>query len=395
MNNFVFYSPTEFVFGKATEMQVGALARKHGARKVMIVYGGGSVVRSGLLDRVKQSLQEAGIEYCLMSGVQPNPVDTKVYEGIEFCRREQADMLLPVGGGSVIDTAKAIAAGVLYEGDFWDFYIGKAKVTKALKVAVVLTIPAAGSEGSGNTVITKLDGLQKLSLRVPEVLRPVFSIMNPELTYTLPPFQTACGVADMMAHIMERYFTNTQEVEIGDRLCEGTLMAIINEAPKVMRNPEDYGARANLMWAGMIAHNGTCGVGCEEDWASHFLEHEISAIYGVTHGAGLSVIFPAWMTWMVEHNVGKIAQYAVRVWGVPESEDKKVVALEGIGKLKAFFSSLGLPVTFKELGIENPDIDRLADSLHRNKGELVGNYVKLTKQDSKEIYHLACAGECW
>ena len=393
MNNFVFYSPTEFVFGKATEMQVGALARKHGARKVMIVYGGGSVVRSGLLDRVKQSLQEAGIEYCLMSGVQPNPVDTKVYEGIEFCRREQADMLLPVGGGSVIDTAKAIAAGVLYEGDFWDFYIGKAKVTKALKVAVVLTIPAAGSEGSGNTVITKLDGLQKLSLRVPEVLRPVFSIMNPELTYTLPPFQTACGVADMMAHIMERYFTNTQEVEIGDRLCEGTLMAIINEAPKAMRNPEDYGARANLMWAGMIAHNGTCGVGCEEDWASHFLEHEISAIYGVTHGAGLSVIFPAWMTWMVEHNVGKIAQYAVRVWGVPESEDKKAVALEGIGKLKAFFSSLGLPVTFKELGVEDPDIDRLADSLHRNKGELVGNYVKLTKQDSKEIYRLACAGE--
>ena len=393
MNNFVFYSPTEFVFGKATEMQVGALARKHGARKVMIVYGGGSVVRSGLLDRVKQSLQEAGIEYCLMSGVQPNPVDTKVYEGIEFCRREQADMLLPVGGGSVIDTAKAIAAGVLYEGDFWDFYIGKAKVTKALKVAVVLTIPAAGSEGSGNTVITKLDGLQKLSLRVPEVLRPVFSIMNPELTYTLPPFQTARGVADMMAHIMERYFTNTQEVEIGDRLCEGTLMAIINEAPKVMRNPEDYGARANLMWAGMIAHNGTCGVGCEEDWASHFLEHEISAIYGVTHGAGLSVIFPAWMTWMVEHNVGKIAQYAVRVWGVPESEDKKAVALEGIGKLKAFFNSLGLPVTFKELGVENPDIDRLADSLHRNKGELVGNYVKLTKQDSKEIYRLACAEE--
>jgi alcohol dehydrogenase YqhD (iron-dependent ADH family) len=393
MNNFVFYSPTEFVFGKATEMQVGALARKHGARKVMIVYGGGSVVRSGLLDRVKQSLQEAGIEYCLMGGVQPNPVDTKVYEGIEFCRREQADMLLPVGGGSVIDTAKAIAAGVLYEGDFWDFYIGKAKVTKALKVAVVLTIPAAGSEGSGNTVITKLDGLQKLSLRVPEVLRPVFSIMNPELTYTLPPFQTACGVADMMAHIMERYFTNTQEVEIGDRLCEGTLMAIINEAPKVMRNPEDYGARANLMWAGMIAHNGTCGVGCEEDWASHFLEHEISAIYGVTHGAGLSVIFPAWMTWMVEHNVGKIAQYAVRVWGVPESEDKKAVALEGIGKLKNFFTSLGLPVTFKELGVENPDIDRLADSLHRNKGELVGNYVKLTKLDSKEIYRLACAGE--
>lgn len=391
MNNFVFYSPTEFVFGKSTEMQVGALARKHGAKKVMIVYGGGSVVRSGLLDRVKQSLQEAGLEYCLMGGVQPNPIDTTVYEGIETCCIEQADMLLAVGGGSVIDTAKAIAAGALYDGDFWDFFIGKAKVTQALKVAVVLTIPAAGSEGSGNTVITKLDGLQKLSLRVPEVLRPVFSIMNPELTYTLPPFQTACGIADMMAHIMERYFTNTPEVEIGDRLCEGTLMAIINEAPKVMKNPADYGARANLMWAGMIAHNGTCGVGCEEDWASHFLEHEISAIYGVTHGAGLSVIFPAWLTWMVEHNVGKIAQYAVRVWGVPESEDQKAVACEGIRRLKEFFISLGLPVTFEELGVENPDIDRLADSLHRNKGELVGNYVKLTKEDSKEIYRLACA----
>lgn len=389
MNNFVFYSPTEFVFGKGTEMQVGALARKHGARKVMIVYGGGSVVRSGLLDRVKQSLQEAGLEYCLMGGVQPNPIDTTVYDGIETCCIEQADMLLAVGGGSVIDTAKAIAAGALYDGDFWDFFIGKAKVTQALKVAVVLTIPAAGSEGSGNTVITKLEGLQKLSLRVPEVLRPVFSIMNPELTYTLPPFQTACGIADMMAHIMERYFTNTQEVEIGDRLCEATLMAIINESPKVMKNPADYGARANLMWSGMIAHNGTCGVGCEKDWASHFLEHEISAIYGVTHGAGLSVIFPAWMTWMVEHNVGKIAQYAVRVWGVTDSEDKKSVAREGVRRLKAFFVSLGLPVTFKELGIENPDIDRLADSLHRNKGELVGNYVKLTKQDSKEIYRLA------
>lgn len=394
MNNFVFYSPTEFVFGKGTEMQVGALARKHGARKVMIVYGGGSVVRSGLLNRVKQSLQDAGLEYCLMGGVQPNPIDTTVYDGIETCCIEQADMLLAVGGGSVIDTAKAIAAGVLYDGDFWDFFIGKAKVTQALKVAVVLTIPAAGSEGSGNTVITKLEGLQKLSLRVPEVLRPVFSIMNPELTYTLPPFQTACGIADMMAHIMERYFTNTQEVEIGDRLCEATLMAIINESPKVMKNPADYGARANLMWSGMIAHNGTCGVGCEEDWASHFLEHEISAIYGVTHGAGLSVIFPAWMTWMVEHNVDKIAQYAVRVWGVTDSEDKKSVAREGIRKLKEFFVSLGLPVTFKELGIENPDIDRLVDSLHRNKGELVGNYVKLTKEDSKEIYRLACGADC-
>lgn len=313
MNNFVFYSPTEFVFGKDTEMQVGALAHKYGARKVMIVYGGGSVVRSGLLDRVKKSLQESGVGYCEFGGIQPNPVDTKVYEGIEICRREQVDMMLPVGGGSVIDTAKAIAAGVPYAGDFWDFFIGRAKVSRALKVAVVLTIPAAGSEGSGNSVITKVDTLQKLSLRVPELLRPVFSIMNPELTYTLPPFQTACGVADMMVHIMERYFTNTQDVEISDRLCEGTLTAIIKEAYRLKQNPEDYGARANIMWCGTIAHNGTCGVGCEEDWASHFLEHEISAIYDVTHGAGLSVVVPAWMTFAAEHHPKKVAQFASRI----------------------------------------------------------------------------------
>lgn len=389
MNNFVFYSPTEFVFGKDTERQVGVLARKHGARKVMIVYGGGSVVRSGLLDRVKQALTEAGIAYCEMGGVQPNPIDTKVYEGIEICRREGADMLLPVGGGSVIDTAKAIAAGVPYEGDFWDFYIGKAKVTRALKVAVVLTIPAAGSEGSGNTVITKVEGLQKLSLRVPELLRPVFSIMNPELTYTLPAFQTACGIADMMVHIMERYFTNTTDVEISDRLCEGALTAIIKEAYRVKQDPFNYEARANIMWCGTIAHNGTCGVGCEEDWASHFLEHEVSALYDVTHGAGLAVIVPAWMTFMAEHHPGKVAQFANRVFGVPETEDLEEMALAGVARLKHFFRYMGLPVSFKELGIEHPDIPLLVKKLHENKGALVGNYVKLTPQYSEEIYRLA------
>lgn len=389
MNNFVFYSPTEFVFGKDTEMQTGALARKYGARKVMIVYGGGSVVRSGLLDRVKQSLQEAGIPYCEMGGVQPNPVDGKVYEGIALCRREQADMLLPVGGGSVIDTAKAIAAGVPYEGDFWDFYIGRAKVEKALKVAVVLTIPAAGSEGSGNTVITKVETHQKLGLCAPDRLRPVFSIMNPELTYTLPFYQTACGIADMMAHIMERYFTNTTDVEISDRLCEGTLTAIIKEAYRVKQHPNDYAARANIMWCGTIAHNGTCGVGREEDWASHALEHEISAVYNVAHGAGLAVVFPAWMTYAAAQNPKKLAQFAHRVFDVPESEDLEEMALTGISRLKHFFRYMELPVTFKELGIENPDIDRMVDGLHRNKGELLGNYVKLAREDSKEIYRLA------
>lgn len=389
MNNFVFYSPTEFVFGKNTEVQVGALARKYGAQKVMIVYGGGSVVRSGLLDRVKQYLQEAGVAYCEMGGVQPNPIDGKVYEGIQLCRREQVDMMLPVGGGSVIDTAKAIAAGALYDGDFWDFFIGRAKVEKALKVAVVLTIPAAGSEGSGNTVITKTETLQKLGLCAPEHLRPVFSIMNPELTYTLPAYQTACGIADMMAHIMERYFTNTPDVEISDRLCEGTLTAIIKEAYRVKQQPDNYAARANIMWCGTVAHNGTCGVGREEDWASHALKHEISAIYNVAHGAGLAVIFPAWMAFMAEHNPAKIAQFAHRVFDIPKSEDLEEMALAGTARLKHFFRYMGLPVSFKELGIEHPDIDRMLVSLRRNKGELLGNYVKLTMTDCREIYRLA------
>ena len=389
MNNFVFYSPTEFVFGKDTEQQAGALARKFGAHKVMIVYGGGSAVKSGLLERVRHSLDAAGLPYCEMGGVQPNPVDTKVYEGIDVCKREQADLMLAVGGGSVIDTAKAIAAGACYEGDFWDFFIGRATVKTALKVGVVLTIPAAGSEGSGNSVITKTATLQKLSLRTPAALRPVFSILNPELTYTLPPFQTACGICDMMIHILERYFTNTPDVEIADRLCEGTLMAIMKEAYRVKQHPDDYGARANLMWCGMIAHNGTCGVGCEEDWASHFMEHEVSAIYGVTHGAGLATIVPAWMTFMAGHHPEKVAQLGNRVFSIAATDDKEEMALQTVARLKHFFRYLGLPVSFRELGIEHPDIDRLVESLHRNKGEQVGNYVKLTREDTRAIYQLA------
>ncbi len=389
MNNFTFYSPTEFVFGKGTEMQAGELVRKYGASKVLIVYGGGSVVRSGLLERVRQTLAQTGIPCLELGGVQPNPIDTKVYEGIDLCRREGVDFVLAVGGGSVIDTAKAIAAGVPYEGDFWDFYIQKATVSSALKVAVVLTIPAAGSEGSGNSVITKVSTLQKMSLRAPELLRPRFSIMNPELTFTLPPYQTAAGIVDMMAHIMERYFTNTADTEIADRLCEGTLKAIITEAPRVMADPKDYGARANIMWSGMIAHNGTCGVGNEEDWASHFMEHEISALYDVTHGAGLAVIFPAWLTWMASHHVEKVAQYAARVWDVPVSEDLKAMALEGVARLKSFFTSIGMPVNFAQLGVEHPDIELLVEHLHANKGEQVGCYVRLGRKETLEIYELA------
>ena len=389
MENFTFCSPTNFVFGKGTEEKVGELCSKYGAKKILIVYGGGSVVRSVLLDRVKDALTKAGLVYTELGGVKPNPEDDKVREGIKMVREEGIDFLLPVGGGSTIDTAKGIACGALYDGDFWDFYVGKSVIQKAMPVGVVLTIPAAGSEGSGNSVITNTSTMQKLSLRCPDHLRPVFSIMNPELTFTLSPYQTACGICDMMVHIFERYFTNSNAVGISDRLCEGILESIMEEAPKVMADPENYDARANLMWAGNIAHNGTCGIGRIEDWSSHFIEHEISSMYGVTHGAGLSVIFPAWMEFTSKINPSKAKQLSIRVLGVsPNYLNDDVIAL-GINKLREFWKSLGLPVTMHELGVDNPDIDALVRNLHANKGEIIGNYVPLTKDMTRQILELA------
>lgn len=388
MNNFVFWSPTKFVFGRDTESRTGALAREFGGRKVLLVYGGGSVVRSGLLDRVKASLSASGIEWEEMGGIQPNPTDDRVYEGIELVRSRNIDMLIAVGGGSVIDTAKGIACGVPYEGDFWDFYCGKKIVEKALPVGVVLTIPAAGSEGSGNSVITKRDGLIKLSLRTESALRPKFAVMNPELTFTLPPYQTACGIVDMMVHIMERYFSPTEDVEVTDRLAEGLLKAIIAEAPKVMACPDDYQARANIMWSGTLAHNGICGCGRREDWASHFMEHELSAIYGVTHGAGLAVIVPAWLEYVSRIKPAKVAQFGRRVFDVNEHDDT-AAATEAVCCLRGFFSSIGLPVTMKALGIEAPDFDLFVSKLHENKGPQIGGYITLGKEDTEAIYRLA------
>lgn len=388
MNDFNYYTPTRYVFGRGVEAKTGELTCWMGVKRVLLVYGTGSVVRSGLLDRVKKSLVDEGVEYVELGNVQPNPTDDRVYEGIETCRRENLDGLVAVGGGSAIDTAKAIACGVPYEGDFWDFFVGKKIVEKALPVGVVLTIPAAGSEGSGNSVITKLDGLHKISLRTESALRPKFAVMNPELTFTLPPYQTASGIADMMAHIFERYFTNTPEVEVTDRVSEGVLSAIITEAPRVMANPENYDARANIMWCGTLAHNGICGTGRQEDWVSHFMEHELSAVYGVTHGAGLAVMTPAWMTFMATHNPKKGAQFARRVMNVAIDDDTQA-ALEGISRLKAFYTSLGLPITLGQLGIENPDIDLLVHKLHENKGEVIGGYYRLTATETRQIYELA------
>jgi alcohol dehydrogenase YqhD (iron-dependent ADH family) len=388
MENFTYCTPTRYIFGTGAENSAGAEATATGITKALIVYGGGSAVRSGVLGRVRGSLSDAGIESVELGGIEPNPLDGPVRTGIDMCRNNGIDGIIAVGGGSVIDTAKAIALGVPYPGDFWDFYAGKATPAVALPVGVVLTIPAAGSEGSGNSVITLSEGKIKISLRTDFVLRPKFALLNPELTFTLPPYQTASGIADMMAHIMERYFTPTPDVEITDRVSEGILKAIIAEAPKVMANPNDYQARANIMWSGTLAHNGICGTGRKEDWASHAIEHEISAMYNVTHGAGLAVIFPAWMTFMAGREPGKIAQFARRVFDVTTT-DTTAAAMEGIQCLKSFFGSIGLPVTFAELGLDNPDIPEMVRRLHINKGEVIGGYLPLRAEDTAEIYRLA------
>ncbi|QNU68533.1 iron-containing alcohol dehydrogenase [Ruminiclostridium herbifermentans] len=388
MDNFTFYSPTKFVFGSNTESQCGSLVKEFGGTKVLIVYGGGSVVRSGLLDKIKQSLSASSINYSELGGIVPNPKDDKVYEGIDICRNEKVDFVLAVGGGSAIDTAKAIAAGVPYDGDFWDFFSGKASVQKALPVATVLTIAAAGSEGSGNTVITKVDGMLKRGAGS-DCLRPVFSILNPQLTVTLPAYQTACGAADIMAHVFERYFTNTRDVEITDRLCEAVLLTMINEVPKVIKHPDNYQARANIMWAGMVAHNNTVGVGRSHDWNSHGIEHELSALYDCAHGAGLAVIMPAWMTYVKNHDIMRFAQAAVRIWGCEmDFQNPENTAIEGITRFKNFLSSIGLPVTFKELGAKEEDIPLLVKNFGIGNGK-TGGFVPLGKDDIEAIYRLA------
>lgn len=388
MDNFTYCTPTRYIFGRGAENEAGNQAKVLGLKKVLVCYGGGHAVRNGLLDRVLASLDKSDIEHITLGGIQPNPTDPKVREGIVLSREGSVDGIIAVGGGSVIDTAKAIAAGTLYDGDFWDFWAGKATIEKALPVGVVLTIPAAGSEGSGNSVITLLDGMHKISLRTDYWLRPKFALCNPELTFSLPSEQTAAGIADMMAHIFERYFSLTTDTEVTDRVAEGVLMAIIEEAPKVMAHPDDYQARANIMWSGTLAHNGICGTGRREDWVSHAMEHEISAVYGVTHGAGLAVVFPAWMTYMAHHRPQRGAQLARRVLGVTESDDT-LAALEGISRLRQFFASLGLPLTFADLGINNPDIPLLVSKLHENKGQTFGGYFDITPEISAKIYRLA------
>ena len=375
------------MFGKDEENNTGKYVKRFGGSKVLIHYGGGSVVRSGLLDRIKTSLEAEDIAYVELGGVKPNPRSGLVYKGIDLCRAEQVDFVLAVGGGSTIDSAKAIAAGTLYEGDFWDYYMGK-HVEKALPVATVLTIAAAGSEGSEGSVITKEEGMLKRSTNS-DVLRPVFSILNPALTQTLPPYQTACGITDIMAHLFERYFTNTKDVEVTDRVIEGLLQTMIHEAPKVIANPNDYEARANIMWAGMLAHNNCCGVGREQDWASHDMEHELSALYDCAHGAGLAVVFPAWMEYNMEHDVMRFAQVASRVWGCTmDFQHPEITAKAGIDAFRRFLKSIGMPQTLAELGGKEEDIPYLAHTAAYGNGNggTLGSFVVLKEEDMANIY---------
>ena len=393
MDNFNFYSPTEFVFGKGRENECGYYVKKYGGSKVLIHYGGGSVVRSGLLDRVKASLDKENIEYVELGGVQPNPRDTKAYEGIDICRKENVDFILAVGGGSVIDSAKAIAMGVPYEGDFWDFYSGVAEVKAAVPVATVLTIAAAGSEGSGDSVITKEDGMLKRGA-TSEHIRPKFSVLNPELTCTLPAYQTACGATDIMAHVFERYFTNTKEVEITDRLCEAVLVTMVKETPRVIEDAYNYEARANIMWAGMVAHNGIVGAGRSQDWNSHSIEHELSGLYDCAHGAGLAVIMPSWMEFVMNHNVMRFAQMAQRVFGIPMNfENPEETAKKGIKAFRQFLHSIGMPINFAELDAKEEDIDILVKKFGLKDGERTGGFVELSSEDIAEIYRIAVRAE--
>lgn len=389
MDNFTFCHPTRIFFGRGEENHVGDRIRRLGHTKVLIHYGNASAVKSGLIYRVTASLERAGIATVALGGVRPNPRCGHVRDGIELCRKENVDFILAVGGGSVIDSAKAIAIGVGYQGDFWDFFEGKAIPKNVLPVGAVLTVAAAGSETSPVTVITREDGMLKRPYSSNRI-RPVFAIMNPELTTTLPPYQTASGATDMMAHVIERYFTNTPGVELTDRMGEAVLLAIRTEVLRALKNPDDYDARANLMWASSIAHNDICGVGREQDWASHALEHELSALYDCPHGAGLAVIMPAWMEYVMEHDINRFAQFAVRVWGCemdfahPES-----TARAGIRAFRAFLRLIGMPTSFAELRARESDIPTLVDKLQLGPRTL-GTFVRLDRQDCEKIYRLAC-----
>ncbi len=392
MKDFIYYAPTEVVFGKHSEEQVALMTKKYGGTKVLVHYGGQSAIRSGLLDKICGLLRDGGLDYVMLGGVVPNPRLSKVNEGIELCRREKVDFILAVGGGSVIDSAKAIAYGVCYNGDVWDFYLGKVEPIQMLPVACVLTIPAAGSEMSEASVITNEEGDVKLGYSN-NMSRPKFAIMNPCRTFTLPPYQTAAGVTDMMMHTMERYFTKDDDMDLTTDLAEAVLRRMKAAIFEVLKNPEDYRNRAQIMWGGSVAHNGLTGCGVSDDWATHQLEHELSGMFDVTHGAGLAAIWPSWARYVMHENLNRFVRFAVNVMDVPNDvDDPEGTAEKGIKAMEEFYHAINMPINIKELigrDITDGEIEEMTLKCSRNNTITCGCLKVLYAEDMKAIYQMA------
>ena len=392
MKDFNFYAPTRVVFGRESEEKLPQLIQQYGGSKVLVHYGGGSARRSGLLDKVEKMLDEAGISYVELGGVVPNPLLSKVKEGIALCHQEKVDFILAVGGGSVIDSSKAIGYGVAYDGDVWDFWDGKAVPQSCLPIGVMLTIPAAGSEMSSSCVITKDEGMLKRGVNS-DLSRCKFAIMNPERTYTLPPYQTAAGATDIMMHTMERYFSKYEDAMLTDAIAEALLRTVMDATPVVLKNPEDYKHRAAIMWASSLSHNDLTECGTEKDFACHKLEHELSGLFGVTHGAGLAAIWGSWARYVMDRHLTRFVKFAVNVMDVTNDfTDPKVTALKGVDATERFFCAIGMPTSIPELiGREatEEEIAILVDKCSRGGKMNIGAMEVLKPEDMKAVYRLA------
>ena len=392
MKDFNFYSPTQVVFGKQSEEQVAALIKKYGGTKVLVHYGGSSARKSGLLDKIFGLLQEANIPYVELGGVIPNPLLSKVREGIDLCRKEKVDFILAIGGGSVIDSSKAIAYGIPYEGDVWDFWDGKAIPQQSTPIGTVLTIPAAGSEMSDSCVITNDEGMLKRGCNS-DLCRCKFAVMNPVRTFTLPPYQTAAGATDIMMHTMERYFCKHQDMNLTDALAEALLRTVKDSALVVMKEPENYRHRAQIMWAGSLSHNNLMECGMEKDFASHKLEHELSGMFGVTHGAGLAAIWPSWARYVMKNHVSRFVQFAVNVMGITNDfTDPEGTAERGIQAMEAFYRTIGMPTNMRELigrELTDKEIEELVDKCSRGGKMTIGTLEKLDTKAMECIYRMA------
>lgn len=392
MENFAYYTPTKVVFGKDEEKNVGKLAKDFGAKKVLIHYGGGSAVRSGLIDRIKTSLSEENIAFVELGGVKPNPRLSLIYEGIKLAKENGVDFILAVGGGSVIDSAKGIGYGVANPDieDVWDLYIGKKKTQKCAPIGVVLTIAAAGSEMSSGSVVTKEDEQLKRSYGCDNA-RPKFAIMNPELTYTLPKYQIACGVVDIMMHTMERYFSPVGNLELTDKIAEGLLKTMIKYGKLSLENPTNYEARAEIMWASSLAHNGLTGCGGIGDWSTHQLEHDLGGVYDIAHGAGLAAVWGSWARYVYKENPRRFAQFAENVFGIEKIGTDEEVAIKGIEAMENFYKDIEMPISISETGItlSEKDIEMLAEKCSNNGTRYIGSFKKLFKEDMAKIYSMA------